>query len=61
VVQCYKKQNHVAKSNEKVNVMVFVTEPKIFSNGLTSHFTPITIIADSGATCHMRGSLEDKE
>jgi hypothetical protein len=39
-------------------VILFVTEHNLLSKGLTSHFTKNTCIADSGATFHMRGSLE---
>jgi hypothetical protein len=35
-------------------LLIKLTYPK----GLTSHFTPNTFIADSGATCNMRGSIE---
>jgi Zn ribbon nucleic-acid-binding protein len=56
--QCYKRRNQSANKDEKVNVMLLVTDHTILSKGLTSHFTPNTFIADSGATCHMRGSIE---
>jgi hypothetical protein len=56
--QCYKKHNQSAKKNEMVNVMLLVTDHTLLSKGLTSHFTPNTFIADSSATCHMRGSIE---
>jgi hypothetical protein len=56
--QCYKKRNQSAKKYEKVNVMLLVTDHTLLSKGLTSHFTPNTFIADSGATCHIRGSME---
>jgi hypothetical protein len=38
--------------------MLLVTEHNLLSKELTSHFTPNTLIADSGATCHMHGSIE---
>jgi hypothetical protein len=41
-----------------VNVMLFVTAHNLLSKRLTSHFTPNTFIASSGATYHMQGSLE---
>jgi hypothetical protein len=55
---CYKKCNKSAKKEEKVNVMLLVTDHNLLSKGLTPHFTSNTFIADSGATCHMRGSIE---
>jgi hypothetical protein len=56
--QCFMKRNQAAKKDEKVNVMLLVIEHNLLSKGLKSHFTPNTFIADYGATCHMRGSLE---
>jgi hypothetical protein len=56
--QCNKKRNQSAKKGEKVNVMLLVTDYTLLSKGLTSKFTPNTFIADSGATRHMRGSIE---
>jgi hypothetical protein len=56
--QCYKKRNQSAKKDEKVNVMLLVIDHTLLSKGLTSHFTPNTFIADSGATWHMRGSID---
>jgi hypothetical protein len=55
---CYKKRNQSGKKDEKVNVMLLVTDHTLLSKGLTSHFTPNTFIADSGSTCHMRSSIE---
>jgi hypothetical protein len=37
---------------------MLVTEHILLSKGLSSQFTPNTFIADSGAACHMRGSIE---
>jgi hypothetical protein len=51
-------RNQSAKKDEQVNVMLFLTEHTLLSKGLTSHFTPNFFIADSVATCHMRGSIE---
>jgi hypothetical protein len=39
-------------------MLLFVTEHNLLSKGLTSHFPPNTFIADAGASCHMRGSIE---
>jgi hypothetical protein len=55
---CFKKRNQSAKKEKKVNVMLLVTDNNLLSKGLSSNFTSNTFIADSGATCHMRGSLE---
>jgi hypothetical protein len=38
--------------------MLLVTDLTLLSKGLTLNFTPNTFIADSGATCYMRGSIE---
>jgi hypothetical protein len=51
------KRNQSAKREDKVNVMLLVTDHNLLSKGLTSHFTPNTFIADSGAICHMRVSI----
>jgi hypothetical protein len=47
-----------SQTNEKVNIMLLVTECNLQLKGLTSHFFPNTFIADSGATCHIPGSIE---
>jgi hypothetical protein len=56
--QRFKKRNQALKKDENIYVMLLVTEHNLFSTGLTSHFSPNTFIADSGATCHMRGSID---
>jgi hypothetical protein len=38
--------------------MLVFTDHTLLSKGLTSYFTPNTVIAGSGATCHMRGFIE---
>jgi hypothetical protein len=38
--------------------MLFLTEHSLFTKPEQSPFSPNTFIADSGATCHIRGSLE---
>jgi hypothetical protein len=53
-----KKRNQSAKKDEKVNIIILVTEHNLLSKGLTSHFTANAFIADYGATCDMRGSIE---
>jgi hypothetical protein len=53
--QCYKKRKQSAKKDKEVNVMLLVIDHTLLSKGMTSHFTPNTFIADSVATCHMRG------
>jgi hypothetical protein len=39
-------------------VLLFVTQHILLFIGLPTHFIPNTIITDSGATCHMCGSLK---
>jgi hypothetical protein len=56
--QCFKKRNQSPKKDEKVNAMLLVTEHNLLSKELTSHFTPITFIPDSGATDIMVGNNE---
>jgi hypothetical protein len=55
---CYKKQNDQNKIDEHSQVMLLLTEHSIFTKHATSTFSLSTFIAASGATCHMRGSLE---
>jgi hypothetical protein len=55
---CFKKKNAEGKSNDKVAVLFMVTEHGFLTIGPSHNFTNNTFIADSGATCHMRGSLE---
>jgi hypothetical protein len=43
---------------EKVNVMLMALDHSLLSKGINTSFTSNTFIADSGATCHMRVSLE---
>jgi hypothetical protein len=43
---------------ERVNVMLMANEHSSLSEGMNNSFTSNTFIADSCATCHMRGSTE---
>jgi hypothetical protein len=56
--QCFKKKNAEGQSNDKVAAMFMVNEHGFLTKGPSHTLTNITFIADSGATCHMRGSLE---
>jgi hypothetical protein len=44
--------------DEHSPVKLFLTEHSLFTKNATTTFSPNTFIADSGATCNMRGSLE---
>jgi hypothetical protein len=56
--QCFKKKNSEGKSDDKLAVIFIITEHGFLTKGQSHTFTNNTVIADSGATCHMRGSLE---
>jgi hypothetical protein len=56
--QFYNKRNEQNKIDEHAQVMLFLTENSLFTKNATTTFSPNTFISDSGATCHMRGSLE---
>jgi hypothetical protein len=56
--QCYKMKNKEGQSNDLVNVMLVFTEHGLLTKVTNQIFTNNTYIADSGATCQMRGSLE---
>jgi hypothetical protein len=55
---CYKRRSDQNQIDEHAQVMLFLTEHRLFTKNTTTTFSPNTFIADSGATCHMRGSLE---
>jgi hypothetical protein len=55
---CYKKRNDQNKIDDHAHVMLFLTEHSLFTKAGHNPFSPNTFIADSGATCHMRGSLK---
>jgi hypothetical protein len=54
--QCFKKK--IEDKDEKVNFMLMALDHSLVSKGMNTSFTSNTFFADSGATCHMRGSLE---
>jgi hypothetical protein len=54
--QCFKKKTE--EKDDTVNVMLMAIEHSVLSKVMNNSFTSNTFIADSGATCHMRGSLE---
>jgi hypothetical protein len=54
----FQKEECRRKSKNKVVVMFMKTEHGFLDKGLSNTFTKHTFIADSGATCHMRSSLE---
>jgi cobalamin biosynthesis Co2+ chelatase CbiK len=54
--QCFKKKRE--DKVKQVNVMLMALDHSLLSKGINTSFTSNTCIADSGATCHMRGSLE---
>jgi hypothetical protein len=56
--QCYKKRNDQNKIEEHAQVMLFLTEHSLFNKNGTTVYSPNTFIAESGATCHIRGFLE---
>jgi hypothetical protein len=58
VKQCDKNKNAEVKSNDKFAVMFMVTDHGFLAKDTSHTFTNNTIIADSGATCHMRVSLD---
>jgi hypothetical protein len=55
---CFKKRNEQNKSDDHAHVVLFLTEHSLFTKNITTTFSPNTVIADSRATCHMRGSLQ---
>jgi hypothetical protein len=55
---CYKKQIDQNKIDEHAQIMLFLTEHSLFTKNATTTFSHNTFIADSGATCHICGSLE---
>jgi hypothetical protein len=64
---CCNKKGHTEKQrfkkkreekDEKVNVMLMAIEHILLNKGMNNSFTSNSFIAKSGATCHMRGSLE---
>jgi hypothetical protein len=55
---CFKKRNDQSKPDDHAHVVLFLTEHSLFTKNIPTTFSPNTFIADSGATCHMRGSLE---
>jgi hypothetical protein len=56
--KCFKKRNDQNKPDDHAHVVLFLTEHSLFTKNIPTTFSPNTFIADSGATCHMRGSLE---
>jgi hypothetical protein len=52
------KKKAEGKTNDQVAVMFMVTEHGFLTKGPSHIFTKNTFIADIGATCHMRSSLE---
>jgi hypothetical protein len=55
---CFKKRNDQNNYDDHAHVVLFLTEHSLFTKNIPTNFSPNTFIADSGATCHMRGSLE---
>jgi hypothetical protein len=55
---CFKKRNDQNKPVDHAHVVLFLTEHSLFTKKIPTTFSPNTFIANSGATCHMRGSLE---
>jgi hypothetical protein len=57
--QCFKNITAEGYSNYQFAVMFMVTQHGLLIKGPSQTFTNNTFIADSGATCHMRGSQEN--
>jgi hypothetical protein len=55
----FQEKNAEGISNDQVAVMFMVNEHGFLTKGTRHTFTNNTFIDDSGATCHMRSSLED--
>jgi hypothetical protein len=51
-------RNATSQPRNKKRLMSCYCSLTTLSKGMTSHSTPNTFIADSGATCHMRGSFD---